>query len=165
MRNVSAKTTNRIDMSLRLWSDHVLLGAAIKQLNVAINHAHTKSQPMAKKGRLAKLTAPRHYVSAAESRGENSSDILDWCRLILGRVASQTSLVNLLHAREVEGVLWIAVIGPKQSPTPNIPSEIVAAAKQCDMGIVVENYTILKDGVPDLLWVNRPPDSSIPELR
>lgn len=148
-------TKKQIDMSLRLWSERILLAPIIEGLGVTMSHVHVAGQAMASEGRLAGRTALRHYASIAETKGEDDADVSAWCRQIIAKVDSQKSLVDLLHEGEIEGVLWIAILGPVPSPMPSLPADIVSTAAQLKLRILLENYTNLGGEVPEKLWLSK----------
>jgi hypothetical protein len=147
-------TKKQIDMSLRLWSERIPLTPIIKELGVAVSYVHVAGQAMASEGRLAGRTALRHYASVAKTKGEDDADVSAWCRQIIAKVDLQKSLVDLLLEGEIEGVLWIAVLGPEPSPMPSLPADIVNTAAQLKLKILLENYTNLSGEVPEKLWLS-----------
>ena len=122
-------------MSLRLWSERIPLAPVVEQLNFAASQLHVTDRPMAKDGRLAERLARRHYASAANANDRNDADVSTWCRLIMSGIASQASIVDLLRTGQIDGVLWITVLGGESAPTPELTEDIVKSATQLKLDI------------------------------
>jgi hypothetical protein len=148
---------NWIDMSLRLWSNETQLAPLLASLDTVVSRLQEPGQPMGKKGPLAMRLAKRHYALLASVEGVDDADISAWCRQTINLVASHRFLVELLRTGQVEGTLWIALLGPHPAPFPNVDRAIVAVAAQHNLDVFLENYTNRgnDEELPEKLWLHK----------
>jgi len=154
---VHAPRDKPIDMTLRLWSEWVLLKPLLDQADVTVELLHIVGEPMATEGRLAGRVADRHYASTVSFRGKDDNDVSAWLTRIIGLIESGQDLVVYLLSGQIEAVLWITVLADGVTPLPNIDPHILAACRRLGLKLLLESYNDFDEGgVPLKVWLTEP---------
>jgi hypothetical protein len=143
------------DMNLRLWSDDLPLGPVLAEAKLEPAHLHLRGAPIAETGSLAGRIARRHYASTAPAQGRDSEDMRAWLLATMGIVRNAARLREGLASNEVEGVLWVALLGRTALNMPEIEPGLAGDAEALGLKILVENYTRPEEAepFPEKLWL------------
>jgi hypothetical protein len=132
--------------NLRLWSDTEPLARLVRASGRNWTEIDVKGETVNAKGRVAARIATRHYASSADTK----YDDIDKIEPVLSQWVDDIErgappILALAIAGKVDAVLWISIFGHDEVPTPALPNELVARAKQAGLEILIENYTIMDD--------------------
>jgi hypothetical protein len=136
----------RFKASLRLWSDTEPLGEIIHSSRRPWMHHYVKGQTIPASGRSQARISSRHYASSEDVKYDNVADVASALSQWLDEVESRAPQISsLAKAGKLEAVLWVAIFGRAETPTPTFPAELARRAKQAGVKILLENYTIMDE--------------------
>jgi len=139
-------------MSLRPWSDDVLLALLAEDFGGAIAHLHVKGEPVPARPRVPPRMARRHDMSFAHVEGDTDRDIATWLEWSRG-TASRGAPPVLSRDGKVAAVFWIALLGAERQPSPTIDPALVAAVAALNARIRIENDTKVGLDTPAKVWL------------
>ena len=130
--------------SLRLWSDAEPLAALVHASRLQWKHLYVKGQMIPARGKAAANVALQHYACSEDVDYANITQIASVLSQGLDEIEScAPPITALAKVGKVEAVLWIAIFGYDEFPSPVPPKELDARAKQAGVKILIENYTIM----------------------
>ena len=144
----------KINLSLRLWSDHVSIAALLKRSSFEVEHCHHLGETIAIGGRSTDRVARRHYASLQNCEASDRGEISKWLAGTQEKINASDEIRDGLRSKKIEGVIWIALFGIELQPAPHIDPGIVKQYFQQCVKILIENYTDLDaEGLPQKTWL------------
>jgi hypothetical protein len=130
-------------VNLRLSSDSEPLMPLVCTSERNWPNVDVKGQTIPAKGRVSSRIATQHYAASADEKHSNLSDIESVVNQWLCDVEQDAPPVSALAtAGKVDAILWIAIFGNDEIPTPLLSAELCKRAKQAGIKILIENYTV-----------------------
>jgi hypothetical protein len=138
-----------------MWSDNIPLRQLLEDAGFIINVLHVADSPMSNEGRLARIIARRHYALVAAEDAHDDAQTMSWCWRVLDRIKNHTKLERLLQSGQIEGLIWIALMGSAPLRLPHMPDNFILDCKTRQVGILVEDYTAESGDIPAKHWLAR----------
>jgi len=135
-------------ISLRLWSDITPFRPLAERLDLKISTVHVAGEPMADMGRLSKIIAPRHYLSAETCAPTSLAEIDSWCIRVLNIISNDCELSQALQVGTTYGVVWIALFPPHSDISMPLEGSIIKLAQKLKIRIICEYYNNIIRGKP-----------------
>ncbi len=146
----------RFKANLRLWSDVEPLGEIVHSSLRPWTYHYVKGQSIPANGRAQARISSKHYASSETIECDDIQHIAAALSQWLDEIESEAPPISALaKADRLEAVLWVAIFGREETPTPTLPAELARRAKQAGVKILLENYTIMDEetGNPAKNWV------------
>ena len=154
MEEILSSNKNRMDISLRMWSDHVPIAALVKRSKLKLRHCHVLGQPIVIHGQVTSRIAPRHYVSVENLKTDEVSEILTWLDSTAHKINDIGDVLIHANSGKIDIIIWLAIFAEDMNISGLIEKYMQSQIRLLPLKFLIENYVKLdEEGIPRKKWI------------